>query len=106
MTEFMCEKCDFKCNKLSNYNKHIETNKHLKSNTVAKVDNLYKCKCSKIYKHSSTLYHHRKNCRVYLGLSNTKKDYKELYENGLKEIEELKNKLSQIKNILDNSSNN
>mgnify|MGYP006194039511 CR=1 FL=1 len=26
--KFVCEKCDFKCSKESNYKLHIETNKH------------------------------------------------------------------------------
>ena len=27
-TKYICEKCDFSCNKLSNYKKHLSTRKH------------------------------------------------------------------------------
>ena len=66
--KFFCEKCDYKCNKKSEYSKHITTSKHkiLQNPTSFPIHSkqTYSCKCGKIYKHSSTLYHHKKKCSV------------------------------------------
>ena len=66
--KFFCEKCDYKCNKNSEFNKHILTDKHkilqnpTSSNDTAKQ---YMCNCGKKYKHSSTLYAHKKKCENF-----------------------------------------
>jgi len=66
--KFHCELCDYKCCKQSEYNKHIMTSKHKilhdpTSNPTSKIsDKKYICVCGKIYKHSSTLYAHKKKC--------------------------------------------
>lgn len=65
---FVCESCDFKCNKLSNYNKHILTRKHkILTNpnailTKKMPDESFTCKCGKTYKHLSSLCNHKKKC--------------------------------------------
>ena len=61
----ICEKCDFKCFKLSNYEKHILTRKHISAyaNLPPKIEILnYSCKCGKDYKFRQSLYTHKKNC--------------------------------------------
>ena len=76
---FLCEICDFKCCKLSNYNKHLLTSKHLKttirlqnttkknaetSEKCQKMPKIYYCNtCDKQYNHHSSLWKHRKNCK-------------------------------------------
>ncbi len=71
---FYCEKCDFKCCKLSDWNRHIIRRKHLEGNNDNKNDNektppslpaKFVCECGKIYKHSSGLSRHKKtpNCQ-------------------------------------------
>jgi hypothetical protein len=63
--EFICEKCDFKCSKLSNYNAHILTRKHkiLQNTTEKNSKNAeYICDCNKVYKHHSSLWNHKKQC--------------------------------------------
>ena len=64
--KFTCEKCEFKCNKLSNYNLHLSTMKHKKLTnqilTVKMPKGKYKCSCGKEYKHASTLSKHKKQC--------------------------------------------
>jgi hypothetical protein len=66
--KFYCELCDYKCCKQSEYNKHTMTAKHQilqnpTSNPTSKISNkTYICGCGKIYKHSSTLYAHKKKC--------------------------------------------
>ena len=62
--KFICEKCDYKCSKQSEFNKHISTNKHkiLQTPTTDVTQKVYVCGCGKIYKHSSTLYAHKRKC--------------------------------------------
>ena len=62
--KFFCENCNYKCCKQSEYNKHILTNKHkiLQNPTIVVNSKTYMCECGKKYKHSSTLYAHKKNC--------------------------------------------
>jgi hypothetical protein len=65
---FFCDKCDFKCCKQSNYDKHLLTSKH-KNLTKPNIynsknaPNHFECaSCKKIYKHASTLSAHKKIC--------------------------------------------
>ena len=62
--KFICEKCDYKCSKQSEFNKHISTNKHktLQTPITEVTPKVYVCGCGKIYKHSSTLYAHKHKC--------------------------------------------
>jgi hypothetical protein len=62
--KYFCEMCNYKCSKQSEYNKHISTNKHkILQNPTSDADKkVYTCDCGKIYKHSSTLYAHKKTC--------------------------------------------
>ena len=67
---FICEKCNFKCNKKSNYNKHILTAKHINQHNQqekcqkgaknAKNYNKLLCECGKTYKDRSGLWRHKK----------------------------------------------
>ena len=62
--KFVCENCDFECSKNSNWNKHLLTSKHKNlQNPTYKNAEKYSCVCGKIYKHSSTYYTHKKNCK-------------------------------------------
>ena len=76
--KFYCEKCNYKCCKQSEYNKHILTNKHKilqnpTSNPTSEISNkTYDCICGKIYKHTSTLYAHKKKCIVSINNNNNK----------------------------------
>ena len=64
--KFVCEKCDFECFKLSNYNKHIMTAKHkMVTNGDKKmpIDNTkHICSCGKEFKYRQGLSRHKKNC--------------------------------------------
>jgi hypothetical protein len=62
--KFFCETCDYKCCKQSEYNKHVLTNKHKILQNPTSSIKTYSCHCGKIYKHSSTLYAHKKTCIV------------------------------------------
>ena len=64
--KFICENCDFRCSKQSNFNTHLLTRKHKK----IMEDNQNEChpssfncsKCDKKYSHLSGLCRHRKTC--------------------------------------------
>jgi hypothetical protein len=71
---FYCVKCDYKCIKKSNFEKHLTTVKHKKQllddqimtnddQKVAKVAQpLFTCECGKKYKYKQGLSVHKKNC--------------------------------------------
>ena len=63
---FVCEKCDFSCDKLSNWNTHLLTSKHqsIQNHTkiIQKTAKIYECSCGKSYCYSSNFYTHRKKC--------------------------------------------
>ena len=64
---FICEKCDFKCSRQSNYTKHLMTRKHkiltnTYTDTYIKNANIYSCDCGKEYKHRQSLNNHKKIC--------------------------------------------
>ena len=68
---FYCEKCNFKCNKQSNFDKHILTAKH-KNRTIrtekshndsqTPICKEWVCVCGKTYKARNSLWYHKKKC--------------------------------------------
>ena len=84
----ICEICNFKCSKLSNYNTHILTRKHkiLQNTTEENAKNAeYICDCNKVYKHHSSLWNHKKRCNF------------KIKENIIEEKNE--NKINTIENV-------
>ena len=65
---FSCKKCDFNCNKQSNWNKHLLTVKH-KLNDIGIIKNVehhwstYKCGCGKKYSFRQGLWKHKVLCK-------------------------------------------
>ena len=76
---FYCEKCDFKCSKKSNFNKHLTTAKHkMKQNETKKMpknaDSLHNfiCEfCCDVFQSRTTLWRHKKNCKSNIKKSAT-----------------------------------
>jgi hypothetical protein len=63
--KFICEKCNYKCNKKSEFSKHLNTAKHNKT-TNDNTENLqcYICSnCNKNYSDRVSLWRHRQKCR-------------------------------------------
>jgi hypothetical protein len=63
--KFYCKNCDFGCNKLSDWTRHIDTRKHKKATnttdfTPKNAENI--CICGKSYKDRSSLWRHKKTC--------------------------------------------
>ena len=66
---FVCEKCDFKCCKESNYKIHIETIKHKRvtesnQKMPIKENKIFSCMCGNSYKYKPGLAKHKRTCAM------------------------------------------
>jgi len=70
---YNCEKCNFVCNKKSEFDRHIMTRKHekmtntkkyeeIRSKKTPKTPKTYICNCGNDYKHAQSLWNHKKSC--------------------------------------------
>ena len=105
---FVCECCNYSSSRKSQYTRHLETDKHkfLQNPTSEKfqTEKIYMCDCGKIYKHSSTLYAHKKKCTPEKEKETNEPTDKELIMMLIKENSELKNLV--IKVLENNTTNN
>ena len=66
VNKYFCEKCNYKTNDKSNFEKHILTAKHkrvtMDTNLILNTTEKNVCKCGKEYKNRQGLYKHRKTC--------------------------------------------
>jgi hypothetical protein len=86
-SDFYCKKCDYKCNRKFNWNKHLLTSKHNREQQVTLGDNfvanvaksskipcIYSCEfCKKEYGSRNGLWKHKKFCLSPI-ISNKQKD--------------------------------
>ncbi len=98
--KYICEQCDFRCSKQSNYGKHLLTAKHIKRINGYKKDinyiekeeknadgENYTCECGKIYNYYSGLWRHKKKCTILISDPNEiKPDIVDLLMNENKEF--------------------
>ena len=67
---FFCEKCNFKCSKSYDMDRHMMTAKHkkmgeyLQKASFTPDDPPHQCSCGKIYYHRQSLFNHKKKCPV------------------------------------------
>ena len=69
---YYCEKCDYICSKLYNWNKHLDTAKHIQETNgndlvakSSKIEQKYCCeKCKKYFHTNSGLWKHNKKCII------------------------------------------
>ena len=62
---FTCEKCNYKCSKKHDFNKHIMTKKHNATQCYPNAtEKSMICLCGKEYKHSSSYYRHKRTCNT------------------------------------------
>ena len=120
-TYFNCEICDFKCCKKSNFDKHLLTLKHQKA-TLCYENATYlepknaKCPfCEKDFKHTSSMYRHKKTCSVLQNEPScepssepsSESNNSNLVEYLMKENSELKNMILDVcKNMNFHNTNN
>jgi hypothetical protein len=104
---FMCDKCNYNCNKESDFNKHLSTKKHKK--IIEKLDTSikHKCTCNKIFKTTSGLWKHKKNCKIneenMCETSKNNKDVVQLLKKDFNTVlfDMLKNNIEIQKQLLD-----
>ena len=65
--KFVCEKCDFKCSKKGDFNRHLLTAKHknqqISTNFTSFTSKRFVCECGKEYKERTGLFKHKKKCK-------------------------------------------
>ncbi len=110
---FYCEKCDFKCRKESDFNRHLLTLKHKKFTKVyqsiqanAVIGNALTCVCMKTYTTRMGLWKHKKKCQLLKepsgdslssGLKDmTTKDKDDIIIKLLKDNEEIRQILKEV----------
>lgn len=68
-SKYICEKCNFKCSKQSDFDRHLLTAKHVKltNTSLGLTQNVNKivCNCGKTYSHRQSLYNHKKKCTFH-----------------------------------------
>lgn len=71
-----CEKCDYYANRISDFNKHLQTIKHngKNGNKNSPPNNPYHCGCGKIYKFQSGYCRHKKLCKFVTDDEKTTED--------------------------------
>src|SRR6056300_525639 len=64
--KYICEFCNFKCSKQSDYKRHVSTTKHLnrtnRTPNTPKNATDYVCDCGKTYKARNSLWYHKQRC--------------------------------------------
>ena len=111
--KFICETCDFKCSKQSDWNRHTMTSKHKKlinpnNFTPKNAESVFSCDCGKVYKHMSSLCAHKKKCSgesQYIDGINIK-DKDSLVLHLLKQNGELQNKIIEMAKNTSHITNN
>ena len=116
--EFICEKCDFKCFKLSDYKRHLGTAKHRRIKMDKNgIKETYDCICGKKYEYQSGLCKHKKKCNYktpeqikeeqfiqYIEQQSIKLE--EMDERQKKQNEELKEQISGMSLVTNNNTIN
>lgn len=59
---YTCKYCNFITTKNSDWSRHIKTQKHKRN--AGTEEKLFKCDCGNTYKHSQSLWNHRKKCNT------------------------------------------
>jgi hypothetical protein len=83
LPKFICECCDFKCNKKSDWSRHIVRPKHINNekthiiNINTEVKETLQCECGNKYTYTSGLWRHKKKCQY----NSNNEDIKDAEEN-------------------------
>jgi hypothetical protein len=113
--KFHCICCNYFTSRKSQYERHLSTDKHfiLQNPTSEKFESIkiHTCECGKSYKHSSTLYAHKKTCLFISNINENKTinigNNDRLIEYLMKENKEMKELVLEIvKNGTNNTTNN
>lgn len=127
--QYTCELCDYKGNKKSNFERHILSRKHKLAHNATQKElfKKYMCVCEKEFNHKSSLYRHKKKCKInsqnqdislceYIDSNNTKNMITDLMQENItikellykqsekleqqhKELTDMLPKINAVKNI-------
>ena len=106
---FLCDACDFKCSKQSDYMRHLMTLKH---KILTNVDNktpknaTYVCDCGKLYKYRQSLHVHKKKCVSKKVVTDSDNPSETTIEYLLKENLEMKQMMMEMMGKMGNTINN
>jgi hypothetical protein len=113
--KIVCELCDFKCCKTSDYERHCLTRKHIIARNGNKITpksaEKFICDCGKIYKHLSGLSRHKRCCKIIENsqdVSSNAEDnlnYKDMFLMMMKKNEELQTTLLEVLPKIGNTTN-
>ena len=86
--KYVCEKCDYKCIKKYNWDKHLLTAKHVKETMETEMEiksgekwqTDITCECGKSYKNKSGLWKHQKKCKKHEEINENSEEIKEKSE--------------------------
>jgi len=105
--KFVCNLCDFKCSKESDWYRHLSTSKHItRINTnelPPKTARKYLCDCGKKYKHASSLWNHQQKCQPIITHTDASNNFvidKELVMTILKQNADIIKENSELKNMM------
>ena len=101
--EYYCEKCNFKCCKKFNWDRHIHTPKHLTvlsgKEQKEQKEQIYTCICGKQFKSNSGLWKHHNKCNYDVNkntIEKTDDKNEKLIEYLMKENKEIKDMILEI----------
>ena len=111
----VCEICDYTCSRKSDLTRHLMTRKHKNQQKTLKnaqneqyMQNVFSCKCGKVYKERTGLWRHEKKCfqnSTEDGLLDKDNVIVELLKQN-KELQKSLIELSKEKSITNNTNNN
>ena len=109
-----CEKCNYKCSKKSDWNKHNLTAKHnnqqLSTEYQQQTIEKFICECGKKYKERTGLWKHKKKCtylekeEAVIEKKEEEPDYKELLIKAMTQLAEQQKQITEmITNVVNNN---
>jgi hypothetical protein len=105
---FVCDICDYKCSKKSNFERHNLTDRHKRIQLKYKNDtkneqieqNTFICNCGKKYKFSQGLSKHKKVCNQVTNNNNSNTNNTTIFEQNNELINYLINENKEFKNLI------
>ena len=114
---FICENCNYKCKKISEWSRHVKTKKHNVTDETNIDYKLFECECGNKYKHRQSLQNHKKRCSLnkqnensinndlIIELIQANKDLKQLLVDQNKKIMEIVKDTKSVTNNINNKFN-
>ena len=114
---YVCELCNYNTVRKGQYDRHLNTRKHnILYNTInissesSNNNNQHICDCGKIYKHSSSLWNHKKKCNFkdYNNIISHKQntDFKAMFLEVMEKNNELVKTIVEMAPKIGNNNNN